>query len=72
MNIGYNPHIECITPPVYDYGGYLKIHNGFELAAEVSWMLKFHSSIDYCFNWCKTTMTCAIVKERFDITVRLL
>ena len=58
----YNPHIECITPPIYDYQGYFKIHNGFELAAEVTWAEKFHSSLDYCFNWCKTKMKCAIVK----------
>ena len=62
-NLEYNPHIECITPPIYDYQGYFKIHNGFELAAEVTWEEKFHSSLDYCFNWCKTKMKCAIVKE---------
>ena len=58
----YDTHIECITPPIYDYQGYFKIHNGFELAAEVTWAEKFHSSLDYCFNWCKTKMKCAIVK----------
>ena len=62
-SLEYDTHIECITPPIYDYQGYFKIHNGFELAAEVTWAEKFHSSLDYCFNWCKTKMKCAIVKE---------
>ena len=62
-NLDYDTHIECITPPIYDYQGYFKIHNGFELAAKVTWAEKFHSSLDYCFNWCKTKMKCAIVKK---------
>ena len=62
-DLDYDTHIECITPPIYDYQGYFKIHNGFKLAAEVTWAEKFHSSLDYCFNWCKTKMKCAIVKE---------
>ncbi len=62
-NLDYDTHIECITPPISDYQGYFKIHNGFQLAAEVTWKEKFHSSLDYCFNWCKTKMKCAIVKK---------